>query len=222
MQIVVLDSYTLNPGDLSWADLEALGPCTMYDRTPDEEIVARAAEGEIVLTNKTELSRTVIERLPRLRYIGVLATGYNIVDVAAARERNIPVCNVPNYATQSVAQMVFAHLLNLTLRVADHGHGVAEGRWSRSIDFCYWDFPLVEVAGLTMGVVGFGRIGRATAEIALAMGMNVLAHDDVQPPGTVQFPRQRKCDCHLTVPMFALSISMSSSGRATWSACTAR
>ena len=164
MKIVVLDGYTLNPGDLSWAELEALGPCTVYDRTPPEETVARAADAEIVLTNKTVLSREIIERLPRLRYIGVLATGYNIVNVEAARERNIPVTNVPDYATLSVVQMVFAHLLNLTLHVADHGRGVAAGRWTQSLDFAYWDFPLVELAGLTFGVVGFGRIGRATAQ----------------------------------------------------------
>jgi glycerate dehydrogenase len=179
MQIVYLDSHTLNPGDLSWESFTALGPCTIHDRTPPEETVARATPAEIVLTNKTQLPRQVIEQLPRLRFIGVTATGYNIVDVAAARERNVPVCNVPNYASQSVAQMVFAHLLNLTLRVADHGHGVAEGRWSRNPDFCYWDYPLVELAGLTMGIVGFGQIGRTTARIALAMGMNVLAYDVV-------------------------------------------
>jgi glycerate dehydrogenase len=177
MQIVYLDSHTLNPGDLSWQGLTALGPCTTYDRTPPEETVARAAPAEIILTNKTPLPRHVIEHLPRLRFIGVTATGYNIVDVAAARERGIPVCNVPDYASQSVAQMVFAHLLNLTLRVADHGRGVAEGRWSQNPDFCYWDFPLVELAGLTMGIVGFGQIGRTTAKIALAMSMNVLAHE---------------------------------------------
>ena len=183
MHIVVLDGYTLNPGDLSWSALEALGPCTVYDRTPHEELVPRAAEADIVLTNKIEISREVIARLPRLRYIGVTATGYNIVDVAAARERGIPVCNVPDYATQSVVQMVFAHLLNLTLHVADHAQGVAAGRWSRSPDFCYWDFPLVELAGLTMGLVGFGRIGRATAQVALAMGMKVLAFD--KTPGAL-------------------------------------
>jgi glycerate dehydrogenase len=179
MQIVLLDGYTLNPGDLSWNGLHALGPCTVYDRTPPEEeaIVARATPAEILLTNKTELPRPVIERLPGLHFIGVTATGYNIVDVVAARERNVPVCNVPAYASQSVAQMVFAHLLNLTLHVADHGHGVAEGRWSRNPDFCYWDFPLVELAGLTMGIVGFGRIGRTVAGVALAMGMNVLAYE---------------------------------------------
>ncbi len=182
MNIVVLDGYTLNPGDLSWAALEALGPCTIHDRTPASETLARAAGGEMVLTNKTALPREIIERLPRLRYIGVLATGYNIVDVAAARERNIPVTNVPDYATRSVMQSVFAHLLNLTLHVADHGRGVAEGRWSGSPDFAYWDFPLVELSGLTLGVVGFGRIGRATAEVARAFGMNVLAYDPAPPP----------------------------------------
>jgi glycerate dehydrogenase len=181
MKIVVLDGYAFNPGDLGWAELEALGPCTVYDRTPPGEIVARAADAEIVLTNKAPLSRETIERLPRLRYIGVLATGYNIVDAAAARERNIPVSNVPDYATMSVVQMVFAHLLNLTLHVAEHGQGVSEGRWSRSLDFAYWDFPLVELAGLTLGLVGFGRIGRATARVALAMGMNVLAYTRKPP-----------------------------------------
>ncbi len=181
MKIVVLDGFALNPGDLSWAELEALGPCTVHDRTPPAETARRAADAEIVLTNKTVLSREIIERLPRLRYIGVLATGYNIVDVAAARQQNIPVTNVPDYATLSVAQMVFAHLMNLTLRVADHGRGVAAGRWSRCADFAYWDYPLVELAGLTLGVVGFGRIGRATARVALALGMNVLAFD-VSPP----------------------------------------
>jgi len=190
MNIVVLDGYTLNPGDLSWAGLEALGPCTVHDRTPASETLARAARGEIVLTNKTALSREIIEQLPRLRYIGVLATGYNVVDVEAARQRNIPVTNVPDYATHSVVQSVFGHLLNLTLHVADHGRGVAAGRWSGSPDFAYWDFPLVELAGLTLGVVGFGRIGRATAEVARAFGMNVLAYDPApaaEPPEGVRF-----------------------------------
>jgi glycerate dehydrogenase len=162
--------------------LEALGPCTVYDRTPPEETLARAAQGEIVLTNKTVLSRDVIRQLPRLRCIGVLATGYNIVDVETARDRGIPVTNVPDYATMSVVQMVFAHLTNLTLHVAEHGQGVAAGRWTSSTDFAYWDFPLVELAGLTIGLVGFGRIGRATAEAAHAMGMNVLAYDVTTPP----------------------------------------
>ena len=177
MNIVVLDGYTLNPGDLSWESLESLGHCTIHDRTAAAETFARAAEAEIVLTNKAALPRELIERLPRLRYIGVLATGFNIVDVEAARERNIPVTNVPDYATNSVAQSVFAHLLNLTLHTAAHGRGVAEGRWTACPDFAYWDFPLVELAGLTLGLVGFGRIGRATARVAKAFGMTVLAYD---------------------------------------------
>jgi glycerate dehydrogenase len=181
MRIVVLDGYTLNPGDLHWSGLQALGPCAVYDRTPAEETVARAADAEILLTNKTVLSAEVIRQLPRLRYIGVLATGYNVVDVDAARARNVPVSNVPEYGTSSVAQMVFAHLLNLTQRAADHGRSVAAGRWSRSDDWCFWEHPLIELAGLTFGIVGFGRIGQATAAIARAMGMRVLAFD-VAPP----------------------------------------
>jgi len=139
-----------------------------------------------VLTNKAALPRELIERLPKLRYIGVLATGFNIVDVAAARERNIPVANVPDYATDSVVQSVFAHLMNLTLHTADHGRGVAEGRWSKSPDFAYWDFPLVEIAGLTIGLVGFGRIGRAVARAALAFGMKVLVYDPNPPNEAVE------------------------------------
>jgi glycerate dehydrogenase len=181
MRIVVLDGYTLNPGDLSWQELEALGPCTVYDRTPPADIVARAADAEIVLTNKTPLRRETISQLTRLRHIGVLATGYNIVDVEAARERSISVSNAPNYAMHSVSQTVFGHLLNLTLRTADHAGSVAEGRWSRNPDWCYWNCPLIELGGLTFGVVGFGRIGRAAAEIARAFGMNVLAFDVTVP-----------------------------------------
>jgi glycerate dehydrogenase len=184
MKIVVLDGFTLNPGDLSWAELEALGPCTVYDRTPASEIIARAVEGEILLTNKTVLSAETIGQLPRLRYICELATGHNNVDVAAARQRNVPVSNVPEYGTSSVAQMVIAHLLNLTQHVAEQGRSVAAGKWSQSADFCFWNHPLVELAGLTLGVVGFGRIGQATAEIARAMGMQVLAYDVAAPAGT--------------------------------------
>lgn len=183
MKIVVLDGYALNPGDLSWAELETLAPCTIYDRTPAAEVVPRAREAEIVLTNKTVLNREIISRLPHLRYIGVLATGYDIVDVAAAAERNIPVCNVPDYATPSVAQMVFAHLLNLTLGVAAHGRSVAVGKWSQCPDFAFWEFPLIELSDLTMGIVGFGRIGRAVAGIAKAMDMHVLAYDVAPPAG---------------------------------------
>lgn len=185
MNIVVLDGYTLNPGDLNWAELEALGECDVFDRTPDERVVERAAPAEIVLTNKVPFSRERIGQLPKLRYIGVTATGYNIVDVAAAGERGLVVTNVPTYGTRSVAQMVFAHLLDLTQHVAHHGQTVRQGRWSRCEDFCYWDFPLIELDGLTMGIVGFGRIGRAVGELARAFGMKVLAHDvrpDALPP----------------------------------------
>ncbi|MBN2476090.1 MAG: D-2-hydroxyacid dehydrogenase [Pirellulales bacterium] len=181
MRIVVLDGYTLNPGDLSWDDLRALGACDIYPRTPPHEVVPRAKDAEIVLTNKAVVSREVIEQLPKLRYVGVLATGYNVVDTDAARERGILVVNVPTYGTSSVAQMVFAHLLNLAQHVGHHAQTVAQGRWAASEEWCYWDYPLVELAGLTMGLVGFGRIGQATARLALAFGMRVLACDAVAP-----------------------------------------
>ena len=181
MKIVVLDGHTLNPGDLSWSDLETLGECYVYDRTTPEQIVPRASNAQIILTNKTVLSAQTIDRLTNLKYISVLATGYNVVDVEAARQRSIPVSNVPTYATQSVAQMVFAHLLNLALNVAHHDRTVKEGRWTNSIDFCYWDTPLVELEGLTMGIIGFGRIGRATASLARAFGMNVIVCDITTP-----------------------------------------
>jgi glycerate dehydrogenase len=177
MKIVVLDGCTLNPGDLSWKDLEAFGECTVYDRTAPEEIVRRASEAEIILTNKTVLSAGIIGRFAKLKYICVLATGYNVVDVEAARRRGIPVSNVPSYATASVGQMVFAHLLNLALHVGHHARTVRDGRWTACPDFCYWDTPLLELDGLTMGIVGFGRIGQATAKLALAFGMKVIAFD---------------------------------------------
>jgi len=181
MKIVVLDSYTLNPGDLSWGGLETLGECAVYDRTAPQDMVDRAGEAEIILTNKTILSADIIGRLTKLRYIGVLATGYNVVDVEAAGERGIPVTNVPSYGTMSVAQMVFAHLLNLTQHVAHHAQTVRDGRWASCPDFCYWDMPLLELAGLTLGIVGFGRIGRAVAALARAFGMKVIVHDVIVP-----------------------------------------
>lgn len=177
MKIVVLDGFTLNPGDLSWDGLRALGACEIYDRTPAAQVAARAKDAEIVLTNKTVLDRPTLDQLPKLKYIGVLATGYNVVDVAAAKERGIPVTNIPIYGTASVAQMVFAHLLNLTQHTAHHAQTVRDGRWTKSADFCYWDFPLIELHGLTIGIVGYGRIGQETARIARAFGMQVLAHD---------------------------------------------
>jgi len=174
-RIVVLDGYTLNPGDLSWEGLIALGECTIYDRTPSDEIIPRGREAEVLLTNKTPLTRETIEALPCLRYIGVLATGNNIVDGNAARERGILVTNVPTYSTMSVAQIVFAHLFNLTHRIGHHTAAVRHGRWSASEDFSFQDSLLTEVDGLTMGIVGLGRIGRATASAALAFGMKVIA-----------------------------------------------
>jgi glycerate dehydrogenase len=174
VNIVILDGYTLNPGDLGWDELKALGPCAIYDRTPPAEVLSRAAEAEIVLTNKTVLDRPILQGLPKLRYIGVLATGTNVVDLAAARERGIPVTNVPAYGTKSVAQTTMALLLELTQRVGEHSAGVRAGRWSGNIEWCYWDHPLVELDGLVMGIVGFGRIGRAVAQLAFAFGMRVL------------------------------------------------
>ena len=181
MKLVILDAYTTNPGDLSWDELRALADGDIYDRTPPDEVLARARDAELVLTNKTIVDRTAIAALPKLRYIGVLATGYNIVDVQAAREQGIPVCNVPEYGTPNVAQATFALLLELTNRVGHHAQTVRDGRWCDSPDFCYWDFPQVELAGLTMGIVGLGRIGQAVARIATAFGMGVLAFDQFPP-----------------------------------------
>ncbi|MBN1402121.1 MAG: D-2-hydroxyacid dehydrogenase [Anaerolineae bacterium] len=177
MRIVVLDGYPLNPGDLSWEALEALGECEVYDQTSPELIVERAGPADIVLTNKVILNREILERLPKLRFVSVTATGYDVVDVDAARERGIPVSNVPTYGTTSVVQMTFAHLLNLTQHVAYHAETVRRGRWSESDTWCYWDYPLVELAGLTLGIIGFGRIGRASAALAKAFGMQVIAYD---------------------------------------------
>jgi glycerate dehydrogenase len=174
--IVVLDGYCLNPGDLSWERLEALGDCTIYDRTQPEEIVERSSGADILLTNKVTLRRDVLESLSRLKYIGVSATGYNIIDVEAARELGIVVTNVPSYGTASVAQMVFAHLLNLTQRVADHAQAVRRGRWAESPDWCFWEYPLLELNEMTMAIVGFGRIGQEVARMAGAFGMQVMAH----------------------------------------------
>jgi glycerate dehydrogenase len=174
--IVVLDGHTGNPGDLSWEELAALGQLTVHRRTPANETVARARDAEIVLTNKVVLDRAVLAQLPTLRYVGVMATGYNVVDCAAAKERGIAVTNVPAYSTQSVAQLTFALLLELTHHVGDHARGVREGKWSRSPDFAYWDTPLVELDGLTLGVIGHGNIGQTVAGIARAFGMKVLVH----------------------------------------------
>lgn len=175
MKIVVLDGYAANPGDLSWAPLEALGELTVYDRTPADQIAARIADAELVLTNKAVLSRELIAGAKKLRYIGVLATGYNVVDVAAAKELGVVVTNIPAYSTDSVAQLVFALLLEICHNVGHHSQAVHAGRWSANQDFCFWDTPLIELAGKTMGIVGYGRIGHKVAEIARCFGMNVIA-----------------------------------------------
>jgi glycerate dehydrogenase len=187
MRIVVVDGYTLNPGDLAWDDLRALGECEIYERSSDGELLSRSATAEIVLTNKMEIRKRHIEQLAKLRYIGVTATGYNIVDVAAARERGVVVTNVPAYGTASVAQMTFALLLELCHRVGHHAQTVRDGRWAKSPDFCYWDFPLVELDGLTMGIIGLGRIGRAVAQLAQAFGMKVIATGRSKP---AELPRE--------------------------------
>lgn len=176
MNIVILDGYSANPGDLSWKELESLGNVTVYDRTSPSETVTRAAEAEVVLTNKVVIGRGEMAQLPHLKYIGVLATGYNVVDIEAAHERGITVTNVPAYSTESVAQMVFAHLLTVTNRIEHYAIANREGRWSRNPDFCYWDFPHMELSGKLFGIIGLGNIGQRVADIAHAFGMRVCAY----------------------------------------------
>lgn len=179
MKIVVLDGYTENPGDLSWEELGKLGTLTVYDRTPkdDREIARRIAGAEAVYTNKTPLSAQVIREAESLKYIGVLATGYNVVDGKAARDRGVPVCNIPAYGTEAVGQFAMALLLEICHHVGHHDRAVHEGKWTTNPDWCFWDFSLIELAGKTMGIIGFGRIGRTTGRLARAFGMNVLAYD---------------------------------------------
>lgn len=178
MKIVILDGYSLNPGDLDWSVFSDMGETVVYDRTPvddEKEIMRRIGDSEIILTNKTPISRAILERCPAVRYVGLLSTGYNVVDVEAARERGIPVCNVPGYGTASVAQMTIALLLEICHRVGHHNQAVHAGRWSESVDYCFWDGTLIEAAGKTMGIVGFGSIGQAVGRIAEALGMTVIA-----------------------------------------------
>ncbi|MBW9154134.1 D-2-hydroxyacid dehydrogenase [Clostridium estertheticum] len=177
MKIVVLDGFTLNPGDLSWKKFEKLGELKVYDRTSLEEIVDRAYDCEIILTNKTPLSMDTLKKLPKIKYIGVLATGYNVVNVKAAKEMGIIVTNTPAYGTNSVAQFVFALLLEICHHVGEHNEVVREGAWTNSKDFCFWNYPMIELAGKTMGIIGMGRIGSVTSTIALAFGMKVLAYN---------------------------------------------
>ena len=174
MKITVLDGHAANPGDVSWDAIRALGDVTVYDRTPREKIIERIADSDIILLNKIPITRDIVARCPSLRYIGVLATGYNVVDTAACREKGITVTNIPAYSTEAVAQHVFAFLLEFTNRVAAHSASVHDGDWTKCPDFCYWLSPLTELRGKTIGIFGFGTIGRKVAEIAHAFGMNVI------------------------------------------------
>ncbi len=174
MKIVVLDGYVLNPGDLSWNELEKLGDCTIYDRTTAAQTIERSKGADVLITNKVVLNKEIISKLPRLKYIGVLATGYNIVDTVAAKDLGVVVTNIPAYSTASVAQMVFSHILNFAQNVSVHADSVAKGEWAKSVDFAYWKTPQMELAGKTLGIIGFGQIGQAVAKIGLAFGMKVI------------------------------------------------
>lgn len=192
MKICILDGYSLNPGDLDWSPVERLGDVTLFDRTPADKIVERAADADIVLTNKVPFSADTLRQLPRLRFICVLATGYNIIDTEAAARQGVVVANIPAYSTMSVAQMAFAHILNITNHVASYAREVADGKWTNCPDFCFWDSALTELAGKTMGIVGLGNTGMATARIAVAMGMKVVAMTsksaDTLPEGITPVP----------------------------------
>lgn len=174
MQIVVLDGYVLNPGDLSWDGIQSLGNCKIFDRTPPELTLDRSKDAEVLITNKVVLNKEIIGNLPNLKYIGVLATGYNVVDVEAAKNAGVVVTNIPAYSTASVAQMVFSHILNFAQNVSVHADSVTSGEWEKSIDFAYWKTPQMELATKTLGIIGFGQIGQAVAKIGLAFGMNVI------------------------------------------------
>lgn len=194
MKIVVLDGYGLNPGDLTWKGMEALGELTVYDRTSPSELLERSADAEVLITNKTLITADDMAALPRLEYIGVLATGYNVVDIDAAKARGIVVTNIPAYSTSSVAQMVFAHLLNITQRVSHYADENKKGRWTNNTDFCYWDTNLVELDGKKMGIVGFGNIGQAVARIAQAFGMEVYAYTSKEQSALPQGIRKATLD----------------------------
>lgn len=177
MKIVVLDGYTLNPGDLSWEGLEAMGDVTVYDRTEPEEAASRIGSAEAVFVNKTPITKETLDKCPEIQFIGVLATGYNVVDIEAAQEKGIPVSNIPTYGTASVAQYAIGLLLELCHRIGDHSNAVKKGQWSSCKDWCFWNYPQIELDGKTMGIIGFGKIGQVTGRIAQALGMNVLVFD---------------------------------------------
>jgi len=221
MNIVVLDGYTLNPGDLSWDALRELGSCEIYDRSAPDEIVPRSTSAEIVLTNKVKLNGEYMSSVPTLKYIGVTATGYNIVDVAAARERKVIVTNIPTYGTQSVAQMTFALLLELTQHVGHHAQTVREGRWTRSPDFCYWDYPLIELDGLTLGIIGFGRIGKMVGQLAEAFGMKVLTYSRKQPVAEMETLFRRSDIISLHCPLTPQTEHLVNEKRLAWMKPTA-
>ena len=221
MNIVVLDGYTLNPGDLSWDALRELGSCEIYDRSAPDEIVPRSTSAEIVLTNKVKLNGEYMSSVSTLKYIGVTATGYNIVDVAAARERKVIVTNVPTYGTQSVAQMTFALLLELTQHVGHHAQSVREGRWTRSPDFCYWDYPLIELDGLTLGIIGFGRIGKMVGRLAEAFGMKVLTYSRKQPVAEMETLFRRSDIISLHCPLTPQTEHLVNEKRLAWMKPTA-
>ena len=177
MKIVVLDGYTLNPGDITWKELEKLGELKVYDRSEDDLIIERVGDAEVIFTNKTPLSKDALKKMINLKFIGVLATGYNIIDVDAAKELGIVVTNIPTYGTDAVSQMAIALLLGICHHVGEHSESVKRGEWANSLDWCYWNYPLIELAGKTMGIIGYGRIGQGTGRIAQALGMNVFAYD---------------------------------------------
>ena len=178
MKIVVLDGYTENPGDLSWDGFKEFGELTVYDRTPAEKIIERIGDAQIIITNKTPLSKETIDACAAIKYIGVLATGYNVVDCEAAKAKGIPVTNIPTYGTDAVGQFAIALLLEICHQIGHHDRAVKEGRWEKNPDFCFWDYPLIELSGKTIGLIGFGRIGQVTGRVAKALGMKVLACDE--------------------------------------------
>lgn len=180
MEVIVLDGYTLNPGDLSWEGIRRLGNCKIYDRTPPELIIKRTKKADAVFTNKTILDKNILTQLPKLKFIGVLATGYNVIDITAAKNQGIIVTNIPAYSTASVAQMVFSHILNFVQNISVHSNSVSDGEWAKSIDFAYWKTPQIELVGKTFGIIGFGQIGQAVAKIGLAFGMKIMFNNRSQ------------------------------------------